>query len=383
MADLFLYLILFTYVRKYGLNHQYTKYLLLGFQVLIFSCVHTFLTYHTLLTIVIPIICAAQYRDNRVIWITYAMSSVGILASTLIGYRVGLCDANILLLTQTNTADFMKHILAVETIIPPTYFQIILYYVFPRCVVVLCVIPIVIHIKNEIDQKSADLLKSQEENLKLYKEHQEVQRSVITSLSSVIASRDETTGYHIQNTALYVEFITKKLLESGSFGLQLDEEYAENIIHAAPLHDVGKIKIPDSILCKPGKLNPGEFEMIKLHTIYGKEVMDHFVKTIDSNNEYLTVAKQMAIAHHERFDGKGYPYGKKGNDIPLCARIMSVADVLDALLSKRQYKDAMKFDTVYRIMAKEADKQFDDKVLRALLDNWDEFVEEIYPKSSH
>ena len=236
-------------------------------------------------------------------------------------------------------------------------------------------IPLLTHITVVIDNQTRKLLETQANNLRLSREQQAIQQRIIYSLSSIIESRDQITGDHIHNTSDYVSFLTDKLREKDEFKDILTPEYADLSVRAAPLHDVGKIKIIDSILCKPGKLTPDEFDKIKYHTIYGKNIMSQIIGDL-RDDDYLEIASEMAFSHHERYDGNGgYPMGLKGEDIPLCARIMAVADVLDALLSKRHYKEAYSLEKTREIMSAEYGKQFDPVVLSALLDNWDEFVE--------
>lgn len=185
----------------------------------------------------------------------------------------------------------------------------------------------------------------------------------------------------IKNTARYVNFITTKLLENNTFSDELTNEYAALVIEVAPLHDIGKIHIPDAILCKNGKLTDEEYNEMKKHPEYGIELLNSFVDSKDA--DYLKIAKEVCLYHHERYDGKGYPKGLKETEIPLCARIMSVADVLDALLSKRQYKEAFSFEKTYNILVEEKGKQFDPIILQTLIDNWEEFKNDIFPKKDN
>ena len=154
-------------------------------------------------------------------------------------------------------------------------------------------------------------------------------------------------------------------------------EYAMLVIEAAPLHDIGKIHIPDSILCKNGKLTAEEYDEMKKHPVYGHDLLSNFGEN-SSNHDYLKMARDVCLYHHERYDGKGYPNGLKEKEIPLCGRIMAIADVLDALLSKRQYKEAFSFEKTYNLLNEESGKQFDPFLLQVLLDNWEEFKEKIY-----
>ena len=146
----------------------------------------------------------------------------------------------------------------------------------------------------------------------------------------------------------------------------LTDEYIDSVIKSAPLHDIGKIRISDSILNKPGKLTDEEFEIMKQHTTYGAQVIEQCISTLPGSN-FLGEAKNIAKYHHEKWNGKGYPEGLSGEDIPLSARIMAVADVFDALISKRVYKDAFSFDKAMEIIKEDSGTHFDPKVAEAFL----------------
>ncbi len=198
------------------------------------------------------------------------------------------------------------------------------------------------------------------------KKNSELQRSLIITMADLVESRDDNTGGHIHRTSKYVELIAKKLQEEGLYADILTNEYISNMVVAAPLHDVGKIHIPDSILNKPGKLDDKEYEKIKMHTTVGEQIIDKVEENV-GEMEYLVVAKEMAAYHHERIDGTGYPNGIKGEDIPLCSKIMAVADVFDALTSKRCYKEAMSVDQAISIIELETGSHFDPVVVSAFL----------------
>ena len=332
------------------------------------------------MVLLFPLISAALYRKKKVLLITYAVNVAAVFISTPLSYHVGLCDANAVLTTTSTVADFIEKFPTLEPIVETPVLNLILFYAVPRSLIMLGAIPLLTHITVVMDNQTKKLIETQEKNLELSREQQEIQQKIIFSLSSIIESRDQITGDHIHNTSDYVAFITRKLMEKGEFKDVLTPEYADLAVRAAPLHDVGKIKVNDAILCKPGRLTPAEFDDIKLHTIYGRNIMAEMIGDIEGS-DYLEIATEMAYSHHERYDGgsKGYPEGRKGEEIPLCARIMAVADVLDALLSKRHYKDAYSLEMTKSIMSEELGKQFDPVVLGALLDNWDEFTE-IYLK---
>ena len=326
-----------------GYGRPEGKYVVLIGLILSINITYVFLTYHIVLVLLFPMIFAALYRSKKIMLITYAINVVGVFISTPLSYNYGLCDANAVLTTTSTVADFIEKFPTLEPIVETPVLNLELFYAVPRCLIMLGIIPVLTHITVVMDNQTKKLLESQENNLRLSREQQEIQQKIIYSLSNIIESRDQITGDHIRNTSDYVSFLTEKLREKGEFKDILTPEYAELSVKAAPLHDVGKIEVSDSILCKPGRLTPEEFERIKVHTIYGKDIMEEIIGDIE-DSDYLEIATEMAFGHHERYGGGGYPLGLKGEEIPLCARIMAVADVLDALLSKRQYKDAYSLD---------------------------------------
>lgn len=191
-----------------------------------------------------------------------------------------------------------------------------------------------------------------------------MQSGMITLMAEIVENRDDNTGGHIRRTAKYVESIAKELKKRGHYQNILTDEYMRDMIVSAPLHDIGKIHIPDSVLNKPGKLTDEEFEIMKTHTTAGQELLIH-AKTEVGESGYLNTAVEMAAYHHEWWNGKGYPYGINGEEIPLCARIMAVADVFDALTSKRCYKSAMPLEKAYSIISEESGTHFDPLVADA------------------
>ena len=193
-----------------------------------------------------------------------------------------------------------------------------------------------------------------------------MQSGMITFMAEVVENRDDNTGGHIKRTADYVERIAKELKRRGVYPEILTDRYMEDMIVAAPLHDIGKIHIADAILNKPGRLTEEEFAIMKTHTTAGEELLTH-AKAELGESGYLNTAVEMAAYHHEWWNGKGYPYGIDGEEIPLSARIMAVADVFDALTSKRCYKDAMPLTKAYAIIREESGTHFDPLVAEAFL----------------
>jgi putative two-component system response regulator len=193
-----------------------------------------------------------------------------------------------------------------------------------------------------------------------------IQQQIIEAFSSIIEGRDNSTGMHIKRTAAYVEMVLAGLEEYGYYVNELTEELKDAIIRSAPLHDIGKIVVSDAILCKPGKLTKEEFEIMKCHTTEGGKLIKETLSDID-NNIMLETAINMATYHHEKWLGGGYPCNLKGEDIPLCARVMAIADVFDALVSKRCYKESFTYDESFKIIENEAGKHFDPKIAEVFL----------------
>lgn len=194
-----------------------------------------------------------------------------------------------------------------------------------------------------------------------------MQDNIIISFADMVENRDENTGCHIKRTAAYVRAIGEELNRNGRYKGTLTHEYIEKLEKSAPLHDIGKIKIPDAILNKPGKLTPEEFDMIKTHAKAGMNILQKMFIGVTEEDNYLSEGVVMALYHHEKWDGSGYPQGLKGDDIPLGARIMAIADVFDALMSKRSYKDSFSFNDSVSIIKGESGTHFDPDVVEAFL----------------
>ncbi len=212
--------------------------------------------------------------------------------------------------------------------------------------------------------------------LKRYRDHLEeqvvlrtealahAQEATIASMAIMAEYRDPETGGHIQRTKAYVRALAAALREEDS--LLLTDKQQELLFQAAPLHDIGKVAIPDAILLKPARLTAEEFSMMEKHTLFGSEAIRR-TETIYGQNELLRVAAEIAEFHHEKWDGSGYPHGRKGRAIPICARLMTIADVYDALISKRPYKEALSHEEAVKTILEgdgyTAPEHFDPQVL--------------------
>ena len=194
---------------------------------------------------------------------------------------------------------------------------------------------------------------------------EKIQRGTISAMATVVEERDESTGGHIVRTGNYVSDLIRAMRRSGKYE-QLTESFYHNVILAAPMHDIGKIRIPDAILNKPGRLTPEEFEVMKKHSVYGAEIIKKTMKDVESE-EYFDVACNIAKYHHERYDGKGYPEGLAGEAIPIEARIMALADVYDALVSERVYKKPFSCEKARAIIEEGCGTQFDPVLAQLFL----------------
>ena len=193
-----------------------------------------------------------------------------------------------------------------------------------------------------------------------------MQDNLIMVMADLVESRDKFTGDHVRNTAAYTRIIMNQMRREGIYPDVLTNEFISNVYKSAPLHDVGKIVVSDAILNKPGRFTDEEFEIMKSHTIAGKEILEK-AKGAVSEPSYLDEAQRLAAYHHEKWNGSGYPYGLSGEDIPLSARIMAVADVFDALVSKRSYKEGFPVEKALSIIEEGIGTHFDPQVARAFL----------------
>ncbi|MCR5652492.1 MAG: HD domain-containing protein [Ruminococcus sp.] len=199
-----------------------------------------------------------------------------------------------------------------------------------------------------------------------------LQSGLIMVLADLVESRDQCTGDHIRKTAAYTRIIMEQMKKEGIYSDILTDEYIEDVVNSAPLHDIGKIAVPDALLNKTGKLTEEEFKLMQNHTSAGGDIIEKAIKTVDEDSGYLSEAKNLATYHHEKWNGKGYPQGLSGEDIPLSARIMAVADVFDALVSRRSYKEPFSIDKAIDIIRNDAGTHFDENVVKAFLDAEDE-----------
>lgn len=203
-----------------------------------------------------------------------------------------------------------------------------------------------------------------------------IQQKTILGMAQMVESRDLSTGGHIKRTSEVVGIFAKELLQSN---LNFDEHFLELVIRSAPMHDLGKIGVDDSILRKQDKFTDEEYDAMKKHSEIGYHIVKEVLSGVEED-DFVKVAENVAHYHHEKVNGKGYPHGLKGEEIPIEARIMALADVFDALVSKRCYKEAFTFDTAFEIIEKDSGTHFDEKLARVFISCRPE-LEEYYTKS--
>lgn len=216
------------------------------------------------------------------------------------------------------------------------------------------------HLEELVDQRTHQLKKAKE--------------AVIEAMGMVAEHRDPETGAHISRTKRYVNLLAAELSKLPKYTKILTPHIVELLTHAAPLHDLGKIAIPDSVLLKTGKFTEEEWEIMQTHAKIGEETIN-LAETRFNDNEILSIAKEIAGSHHEWWNGSGYPRGLSGEEIPLCGRIMAVADVYDAIISRRVYKKPMPHKYAVEHIVNEKESHFDPEVVQAFLNVADSFLE--------
>ena len=226
------------------------------------------------------------------------------------------------------------------------------------------IISIIALYKNRFQEKVTEVIN---EKTRRTSEIAELQEVSIMAMAALAETRDHETGRHIQRTKRYVNVLATYLYEHGAYPEILDEKMIDLVTMSAPLHDIGKVGIPDSILLKPGPLTEEEFETIKFHTALGYDAVMKAESLMGTSESFLRYAQEIILYHHEWWDGKGYLQHLSGNDIPLSARIMTVADVYDALTSKRVYKEISSHEEALTIIEEGSGTQFDPVIVDAFM----------------
>ncbi|MBP5091490.1 MAG: HD domain-containing protein, partial [Bacilli bacterium] len=338
--------------------------------VLIFNIA---LTNHSLILIVVPTLVAAQYRNERRVLLWVGLAAVLLVPLGVYGgFFFGNLDRNLV----KGAVDASEATLEARWELAKNgrMVSLLIHHVLPRILCVLAVNALCFGILARNYRMIASQAKLQDEIEDQIKRTSYIQERVADNLAALIENRDVSTGEHVIRTKAYVALICEELIKTPIHGHLLDKKEAALIIRAAPLHDVGKIKVSDLILKKPGKLTPEEFEQMKLHSSEGEAVIHSILDNIEEE-DFIRVAEEIAVYHHEKWDGTGYPRHLKGEEIPLSARIMAVADVFDALVSKRVYKEPYPIDEALKIIEDSSGTHFDPGIARAFLNCKDKVIE--------
>src|SRR5471032_3324780 len=201
-----------------------------------------------------------------------------------------------------------------------------------------------------------------------------LQDVTIHTMASLAETRDSETGNHIRRTAFYVKALAEKLRDNPRFSAFLTDKNIELLFKSAPLHDIGKVGIPDRILLKPVRFEGNEMEIMKTHTTLGRDAIIAAERELGVEVDFLKYAKEIAYGHQEKWDGSGYPEGLSGDAIPISARLMAVADVYDALISRRVYKDGMSHEAAVAIITEGRGRHFDPDMVDAFLELQQDFI---------
>ena len=354
------------------LEMKFFKWIILAISFVSLLDVCIAFSFHTVLLFAIPPLMAAQYKNSKLISaISFVASMVLVIIAIYGSYFFGQYDANLLKPLTAEEANVLDN--RINTLTMKRAFEVLFHYVIPN---MLCLAAID-YIALSITKRTSDMLQIQIElNEKVQEEtiaKAQMQNGVIEHLADIIESRDIETGEHIKRTKKYVSILVDKMKDNDRYKDYLTPKMCEYIVSAAPLHDIGKIAVSDLILCKPGKLTDEEFEKMKIHTVKGGEIINNILNEL-GDKEFLSVAYDVAISHHEKWNGLGYPYGKKEEEIPLPGRIMAIADVFDALVAKRVYKDPMPVDKAINIIINDAGTHFDPNIVEIFKTVTDDFV---------
>ena len=305
------------------------RYFILAIVVIQSGLQYAALSYHTIIMLVFPLIMACLYNEKKYVIYTAILTMPMIVISHL--------------------AAFYLKIVPDEPLI--TLKGTILYGIVPRTIEIFAVVILCYTISDRIENLVNTLASK---NRELYED----QENLILAVSQIIENKSENTGQHVKRVSEYTEVLCKCL--------GFNDEDSWKISLAAMMHDVGKLMIPESILEKPGKLTAEEFEIVKKHTQYGKQMLE------TSPGELFKLSTDIAYNHHEKWDGTGYR-GVKGEDTPVCARCVALADVFDALVSRRAYKEPWPPEKAYEEIVSQRGKQFDPAVVDAFVQNFDKF----------
>ncbi|NLW70240.1 MAG: HD-GYP domain-containing protein [Eubacteriaceae bacterium] len=343
-----------------SLTHPASKYVIMSMVLLLVLTMAVLLNIHTVLGFVLPILLATQYRSRKISAMALIGSVICCGVSPILSYLLKTWS-------EVFLTGFIETFCRVKISVAPVggesvwvaLSRITLYWSLPQMLTLSAfgaflysaTINGITGVENQLKVVALkNDLSAQLESIS------SMQERLLYTMSDIIENRDLETGGHVRRTSEVVRLIADAIRMDPDF--EITDTFYRNVINSAPLHDLGKIAIPDSILKKPGALTDEEYEKVKEHPIISAQIIEKAMRGVE-DEELIETAKNIALYHHERMDGKGYPEGLKGEQIPLEARIMAIADVYDALVSERCYKASMDFGEAYDTIQKAMGTQFD------------------------
>ena len=314
------------------LEAKWARYLLVTLLVFMSGFLYAILSYHVIIMLAFPVVVSCLYCDKKCVIYAYFLSVPVMVISHLIALQLKVVPDEPLI----------------------TLFGTIVYGVIPRAIELLAITGVCASVTNRMQKLVADLI---EKNNELYED----QQTLLGSLAELIEAQSHETGRHVKRVSAYTEILCK--------ALGMSEEETWKVSVASMMHDVGKIAVPKEILYKPARLSEEEFEEVKKHVDYGYDILHN------SPGEIIQIAADIAQQHHERYDGVGYQHNLHGENINLFARCVAIADVFDALVSKRCYKEQWTPEDARKEIMDQSGKQFDPKLTALFDEHFDEFLE--------
>lgn len=327
---------LLTYVMKS--EKAYIKYINVISAALFVMLISVTLTYHVVVIYVYPIAIASLYFSKRLNVFATGITVVGVSVGQILAFYLDTPK-------DDNFSDL---------------YEVIVWGIIPRGMVLIAIAVIFTMLCTRTVALLTKLVDAVEGMSKYHNE-------MVMGFATLVENKDGSTGGHIKRTSLYVKLLAEELKRRGLYEDTLTDAYMKNLCKAAPMHDIGKIAVPDSILQKPGKLTEEEFETMKQHSVRGGEIIRETFGNLE-DKAYTQMAYEVARHHHEKWNGKGYPDGLKRKEIPLAARIMAIADVFDAISEKRCYRDAMPMDKCFDIILEGSGQDFEPILVEVFLD---------------
>lgn len=331
-----------------------TKYIIIGFSLLITFAEYSLLNFHAVLSLIIPLLLAEFYHSRKITVFAFLGSVFCAVVGPFVGLMLGTWEVTffawIMSVIDPNALTQYAYVTMQDNIISG-WKGVFVYIAVPNSAYIL--LYGVVALGENMNRRKRQL--SEIKTILSMKDN------ILYSMADVIESRDSSTGGHVKRTRDVIRIYVDYIKENKIPGLELDDELADNLIKAAPMHDLGKLTISDTILCKPGRLTDEEFEIIKTHPAKSVEIINKVLNKVEDES-MLETARNIALYHHEKYNGTGYPEKLVGDAIPIEARIMAVVDVYDALVSKRCYKEPVSFEEAYNIIMDSMGTHFDPKL---------------------